>query len=99
MTEYLTNYMCFVVLSVEIFTILFVYGIVDNIIAVLFADTVVLLGLLLIGLMKRKFGKNWLALSEADGTRSIWEKGLDCMKEVERGLRHVAVFKKIRELV
>jgi transcriptional regulator, merR family len=57
MTEYLTNYMCFVVLSVEIFTILFVYGIVDNIIAVLFADTVVLLGLLLIGLMKRNLGR------------------------------------------
>ena len=31
-TEYLTNYMCFIVLSVEIFSILFTFGVVKNII-------------------------------------------------------------------
>ena len=53
MTEYLTNYMCFIALSVEIFSVLFIYGIVRNIIVVLFVDTVVLLGLLLKGLIKK----------------------------------------------
>lgn len=52
-TEYLTNYMCFVALSVEVFSILFIYGIVKNVVILLFADTAVLLGLLLIGLIKK----------------------------------------------
>lgn len=51
-TEYLTNYMCFIALSVEIFSILFVFGVVKSIVAVLFVDTAVLIGLLAAGLTK-----------------------------------------------
>lgn len=51
--EYLTNYMCFVLLSVEIFSILFVYGVIKNVVVVLIVDTAVLLGILLAGLMKK----------------------------------------------
>lgn len=53
MTEYFINYMCFIALSVEIFSILFTYGLVENVVVVLFVDTVVLLGLLIIGLTKK----------------------------------------------
>lgn len=56
MTEYLANYMCFIALSVELFSILFIYGIVKNIIAVLFVDTIVLIGLLMRGLAKKNSG-------------------------------------------
>lgn len=52
-TAYITNYMCFVALSAEVFTILFIYGVVKSIITVLFVDTVVLIGLLVIGLTKQ----------------------------------------------
>lgn len=52
-TAYLTNYMCFAALSAEVFTILFIYGIVKSIVTVLFVDTVVLIGLLVIGLTKQ----------------------------------------------
>lgn len=51
-TEYLTNYMCFVALSVEIFSVLFLYGIVKNIVILLAADTIVLIGMLFVGLVK-----------------------------------------------
>lgn len=51
-TEYLSNYMCFVALSAEAFFILFIYGVVKNIVAVLLVDTVVLIGLLAAGLTK-----------------------------------------------
>lgn len=54
--EYVTNYLCFIALSVEIFSILFVYGVVENVIAVLFVDTLVLIGLLLRGLAKKHSG-------------------------------------------
>lgn len=56
MTEYLTNYMCFIALSAEIFSILFIYGLVKNVILVLVVDTVVLIGLLLRGLTKKNPG-------------------------------------------
>ena len=56
MTEYLTNYMCFLALSVELFSILFIYGIVKNIIAMLVVDTVVLIGVLIRGLAKKNSG-------------------------------------------
>ena len=46
-TEYLSNYLCFIVLSVELFSILFVYGLVKSVVAVLLVDTVVLIGILL----------------------------------------------------
>ena len=51
-TEYLTNYMCFVALSVEAFSILSAHGLVKNIIVVLGVDTVVLIGILAIGIIK-----------------------------------------------
>ena len=51
--DYLTNYMCFLALSTEVFSILFIYDVVRNIAAVLFVDTVVFFGLLIIGMNKR----------------------------------------------
>lgn len=51
-TEYLTNYMCFIVLSVEIFSILFTFGVVKSIVVLLFADTAIFIGLLVVGLVK-----------------------------------------------
>lgn len=51
--EYLSNYLCFLALSTEIFSVLFIYGVARNIVTVLFLDTAVLLGLLVIGIMKR----------------------------------------------
>ena len=51
-TEYLTNYMCFIVLSVEIFSILFTFGVVKSVVVLLFVDTVVFIGLLVVGLVK-----------------------------------------------
>ena len=50
--EYLSNYLCFVALSVEIFLILFTFGVVKNIVFVLFMDTLVLISLLVLGIMK-----------------------------------------------
>lgn len=46
-TDYITNYLCFIALSVEIFIILYVNGIVKHVTVVLFIDTFVLIGLLL----------------------------------------------------
>lgn len=51
-TNYVTNCLCFITLSVEIFTILFVKGIVRNVTALLLADTIVLLGVLVAGWKK-----------------------------------------------
>ena len=51
-TEYLTNYMCFIVLSVEIFSILFTFGVVKSVVALLFVITAVFIGLLVVGLIK-----------------------------------------------
>lgn len=51
-TEYLSNYLCFIALSVEVFSILFVYGLTKSVVAVLLVDTVVLIGLLIAGLTK-----------------------------------------------
>ena len=51
-TEYLTNYMCFIVLSVEIFSVLFTFGVVKSVVVLLFVDTAVFIGLLVIGLVK-----------------------------------------------
>lgn len=54
-TEYLSNYICFVALSVEIFSILSVYGLVKNVVTVLLIDTVSLIGMLIIGIAKMGF--------------------------------------------
>ena len=51
-TEYLTNYMCFIVLSVEIFSILFTFGAVKSVVVLLFLDTAIFIGLLAVGLVK-----------------------------------------------
>lgn len=51
-TEYLTNYMCFIALSIEIFSILFSFGVVKNIVILLFVNTIVFIGLLVAGLTK-----------------------------------------------
>lgn len=51
-TEYLTNYLCFLVLSMEIFSVLHTFGVVKNIVTLLFADSAVLIGLLTAGLVK-----------------------------------------------
>lgn len=48
-TEYLTNYLCFIALSAEVFSILFTCGLVENVVTVLFIDTVVLIGILVVG--------------------------------------------------
>lgn len=54
-TEYLLNYMCFIALSTEVFSILFIYGLVKNILTVLIVDTIVLIGILIAGLTKVKY--------------------------------------------
>lgn len=51
-TEYLSNYACFIALSVEVFSILFVQGLLKNVVAVLLIDTVVLIGILIAGITK-----------------------------------------------
>lgn len=50
--EYLSNYLCFVILSAEVFSVLFIYGMVKNIVPVLFVDSAVLIGLLAAGIVK-----------------------------------------------
>ncbi len=55
--EYLTNFLCFVILSAEAFTILFVFGAVKNIVIVLFADAAVFIGMLAAGIRKAGRGK------------------------------------------
>ena len=44
--------MCFIVLSVEIFSVLFTFGVVKSVVVLLFVDTAVFIGLLVIGLVK-----------------------------------------------
>lgn len=51
-SEYLSNYLCFIALSVEVFSILFVYGWVKSIVTVLIVDTIVLIGTLFAGIAK-----------------------------------------------
>lgn len=51
-TEYLSNYLCFIALSVELFSILFVHGLVKSVVTVLFVDTVVFIGILIAAIMK-----------------------------------------------
>lgn len=52
MTEYLTNYLCFLALSAEVFTILYILGIAIKIEMVLAVDTIVLIGLLIAGVTR-----------------------------------------------
>lgn len=52
MAEYLTNFLCFIALSAEVFSVLFVYGLVKNIETLLFVDIVVFLGILFAGISR-----------------------------------------------
>lgn len=57
-TDYITNYLCFIALSVEAFIILYVKELVKHVTVILFIDTLVLIGLLLIAVYRitlRKF--------------------------------------------
>ena len=47
-TNYITNYLCFIVLSVEVFIILYVNEMVRDVILLLLADTIVLVGVLIL---------------------------------------------------
>ena len=51
-TDYITNYLCFVALSVQIFIILFVKGMIKYVTIILFIDTEVLIGLLIIAMFR-----------------------------------------------
>lgn len=54
--DYVTNCLCFVILSVEAFTIFYVNGMMQNVTTILTADAVVLVGVLLIGWYKLTVG-------------------------------------------
>lgn len=51
-TDYITNYLCFVALSVEIFIILYVKEIVKHVTIIILIDTFVLIGILLMAVYK-----------------------------------------------
>lgn len=51
-TDYLTNFLCFVMLSAQVFTILFVHGGLKHITVVLLLDTAVFIGMLIAGIAK-----------------------------------------------
>lgn len=51
-TEYLTNYLCFIALSVELFSVLFVHGLLKSVVVILLVDTVALIGILIAGITK-----------------------------------------------
>lgn len=51
-TDYITNYLCFIAVSVEIFIILYVKEIVKYVTEILFIDTFVLIGLLLMAIYR-----------------------------------------------
>ena len=50
--EYLTNALCFIALSLEAFSILFVCGLAKSVVTVLLVDAVVLIGILISGLTR-----------------------------------------------
>lgn len=52
-TDYLANFLCFVVVSVEVYTLLFINGWMHNILMILLVDLVVFIGLLMHSLKKR----------------------------------------------
>lgn len=49
-SDYITNFLCFVALSMELFTILFTSGILKNVLVILALDGIVFLGIFLTGL-------------------------------------------------
>lgn len=55
--EYLSNYLCFLALSIQVFSVLFIYNVVKNIVLLLLVNTIVLVGLLALGIIKPDFRK------------------------------------------
>lgn len=53
-TEYLTNYLCFIALSVELFSVLYAFGLAKSVVVVLAADTAVFLGMLVAAMVRMK---------------------------------------------
>ena len=53
-TDYITNYLCFIALSVEVFIILYVNEIVKHVTVILLLDTFVLIGLLVMAVYRAK---------------------------------------------
>lgn len=51
--DYVTNFFCFVILSVEIFSVLYLHHMVKHVTVLLAVDAAVFFGLLLVGLMKK----------------------------------------------
>lgn len=56
--EYLSNYLCFIALSVELFSVLFVHGLLKSVVVVLFVDTVALIGILTAGITKMSLARS-----------------------------------------
>ena len=56
-TDYITNYLCFIALSVEAFIILYVKDLVKHVTVILFIDTLVLIGLFLMAVNRTTFTK------------------------------------------
>lgn len=56
-TNYVTNYLCFIAVSAEGFTMLYIGGILEHITVVLLLDTAVLIGLLIIGWTRAESGR------------------------------------------
>lgn len=54
----MSNYLCFIALSVEVFSIMFVYGLIKSVVAVLLVDTAALIGILIAGITKVSFVDN-----------------------------------------
>lgn len=74
-TEYLSNYLCFIALSVEVFSIMFLYGLIKSVVAVILVDTVVLIGILIIGITK------------VSSYRPMWEKAADERARINSTIR------------
>ena len=49
-TDYLTNFFCFVILSVEVFTVLYAYDIATHVTTLLLIDSLIFLGLFIWGM-------------------------------------------------
>ncbi|MEG0962521.1 MAG: DUF1648 domain-containing protein, partial [Lachnospiraceae bacterium] len=47
--NYITNFSCFVLLSIEVFTILYLFGVVHSVMTLLLLDIIIFFGILLIG--------------------------------------------------
>ncbi|MGN0267747.1 MAG: MerR family transcriptional regulator [Lachnospiraceae bacterium] len=60
-TDYITNYLCFIAFSIEIFIILYVNGIAEDVTVILFIDTFVLIGLLVMAVYKITGNRNELS--------------------------------------